>query len=600
MAQTLSFSPLALDLPNSRMSVDFSTFTSSHPKPTNNFSRKPQPPFQVQHQIARRPVAKPLPLPNLQEEPEAINVRNPSQKARKWPWTRQQHPGTTGTESPTTVLSRANSNASTISSTSLASTGVSSVFSRTQTLSTARTSLSSVEYSEPQKFSTRKKLDLSSLPLSLLEHILAYALCLPLTVSVGPQNSENRHMQYRYHRAGLDYIDIQLIRKHPCFMVSHYIRDVALDVFHQKCDFVVDMHRIYHTKVSSTVNDNLRIHEKFWINEAPPRMVSDTLRSLSRLNIRLPVPSCENGGHRGRDEHDWMDGSDGRGGGNWKIKSMRREQDDATRVQKCLEAIIGLVMVDPSAEDVSRGRTGTLSRSSSLKRSLSRARSRSRGRRSESRSSSRQGGDETDEKRRLKRLEVFLVKRNSHAMVLPETLGLIKLLRSVPVNGFTKYFFELEEQQVLWATKHRKKWKGFEPDGTRLLNDLQGLTIADKPIEPIRTPTEFKFINVSKTGKLQLSDTAIPKTPIVLERPRTAEEDSPHLPAATPAARRMGLPWVRKKIHQRKSSKDSFAIMIDEGMETVGSSGTITSGRNNPPSVDELRKIAEDIKNGLY
>ena len=47
-------------------------------------------------------------------------------------------------------------------------------------------------------------------------------------------------------------------------------------------------------------------------------------------------------------------------------------------------------------------------------------------------------------------------------------------------------------------------------------------------------------------------------------------------------------------------SNDSFAFMIDEGKRTIGNIGTNTSGRVTPPSVDELRKIAEDIKNGLY
>ncbi|KAL1608225.1 hypothetical protein SLS60_003164 [Paraconiothyrium brasiliense] len=402
---------------------------------------------------------------------------------------------------------------------------------------------------------------------------------------------------------GLDYIDLQLIRKHPLFLVSHYIREVALDVFHEKCNFVVDFHRIYHTKVSSTINDNLKAYERFWISEGPPKMVADTLQRLSRLYLRLPVPSCENGTHRGRDESDWMDGSDGQGGGNWKIKSMKREQVDASRVLRCLDSVMTLVMTGTSTTEA-RGRKANLSRGTSLRRSLSRARSKSRGRHSESRSESRQGGDD-EEKRRLKRLEVTLVKKSSHVMVLPETLALIKLLRSVPVNGFTKYFFELEEQQVIWAIKHRKKWQGFEPDGTRLLNGmrkalfdwrlyLQSLTIADIPIEPIRTPTQFKFVKIDNTGKLQLSDTPI----IVLER-QAKEENSQPVPQ-TSAARRIGLPWARKKTHARKNSNDSFTIMIDQGKEKVGSSGTSTSGRNNPPSVDELKKIAEDIKNGLY
>jgi hypothetical protein len=273
-------------------------------------------------------------------------------------------------------------------------------------------------------------------------------------------------MQYRYHRAGLDYIDIQLIRKHPIFLVSQNIRRVALDVLNQKCDFVIDLHRIYHTKVSSTVNDNLKVYEKFWVTEKPPKMVTDTLNSLCRLNLRLPVPSCENGVHRGRDVDDWVDGSDGQGGGSWKLKSMKREQEDAARVLRCLDAIMNLVMTESSSTEI-RGRAGNLSRTTSLKRSLSRTRSKRRGDGSES-SESTTGEEQS--KRQLKRLEVTLVKKSSHVMVLPDTLGLIKLLRAVPVSGFTKYYFELEEHHVLWATKHRKKWKGFEPDGTRLLN----------------------------------------------------------------------------------------------------------------------------------
>jgi hypothetical protein len=276
-------------------------------------------------------------------------------------------------------------------------------------------------------------------------------------------------MQYRYHRAGLDYIDIQLILKHPIFMVSHQMRKVALDIFHRKCDFVVDLQQVYHTKVSSTIKENIRKQKNFWIQE-PPKMVRDTLRNLSRLQLRLPIPSCENGGHRGRDEDDWMDGSDGKGGGGWRIKSMKKEQDDAASVHKCVEAIMELVMAESEQESESRGRAGSLSRAGSLrKRSLSRLRSRSRGRRAPSRSLSSRDDHNTSCKRQLKRLEIILVKRGPYVMVLPETLGLIKTVRATPVIGFTKYFFELEAQKVLWATKHRKRWQGFEPDGTRLL-----------------------------------------------------------------------------------------------------------------------------------
>ncbi|KAF2680716.1 hypothetical protein K458DRAFT_434282 [Lentithecium fluviatile CBS 122367] len=613
MAQTLSFSPLSLELPSSRMSVDFSTFAPPQLRPVNEGPRtsKPFPQLPQHNTVPRRPVARPRPLPEVKEESEPNRSMSSGEPSRKWPWSRPSTRNTDRSEPPSAPLSRANSSASTISSGSTASTAASSVFSNAQSTSTARTSHSSFQHNntpKPYREEQYEPLNLSTLPLSLLEHILSYTLCLPLTVSIGPQSSENRHMQYRYHRAGLDYIDIQLILKHPIFVVSQKLREVALDVFYRKCDFVIDLHRIYHTKVSSTINENLRKHQKFWIQE-PPKMVRDAFRNLSKLHLRLPVPSCENGGHRDRDEDDWMDGSDGKGGGSWKIRSLKKEQEDAVGVHKCVEAIMELIMANPGSEPEPRGRSSSLSRTGSLrKRSLSRLRSRSRsrsgGRQTSSRSSSRQDGHNTNEKRQLRRMEIVLVKRNPYVMVLPETLSLIKTLRSIPVTGFTKYYFELDAQKVLWATKYRKRWQGFEPDGTRLLNDLQGLTIASKPIEPIRTPTEFKFVNVSKRGKLQLSESAVPRTPIVLERLQPARNSSPASPlGVTPSnasTRRRPLPWNWKKAHKRKDSKDSFALMIDEGMDEIGSSGTTTSGRNNPPSVDELKKIAEDIKNGLY
>jgi hypothetical protein len=423
-------------------------------------------------------------------------------------------------------------------------------------------------------------------------------------------------MQYRYHRAGLDYIDIQLILKHPIFVVSHQMRDVALDVFYRKCDFVVDLQQIYHTKVASTVNDNLKKQQKFWMQD-PPKMVQDTLRNLSRLHLRLPVPSCENSGHRGRDEEDWMDGSDGKGGGSWKIKSLKKEQNDATGVRLCVEAILVLVTASPSSAPDDRGRSSTFtSKPDGLrKRSLSRLRSRSRSRsrqassRSTSRASDRSG--DGNGKRELKRMDIVLVKRSPYVTVLSETITLIKTLRSTPVSGFTTYSFELEAQKVLWATKYRKRWRGFEPDGERLLKgksrrthhrapvafanelllDLQGLSIADRPIEPILTPTSFKFVNVSKQGKLELRDHDVP-APIVLEAPQhDYDRSSDSVPDATSSKLSKALPWIRMKTPKRK---DSFTLMME------GDVGLPRFTGNNPPSVDELKRIAEDIKNGLY
>ncbi|PSN71000.1 hypothetical protein BS50DRAFT_631037 [Corynespora cassiicola Philippines] len=598
MAQTLSFSPLSLNLPSSRMSIDFSTLSTdfstlaihqSTPHKANTASRRPEP--YIHRPSQHRAVRQPLALPELKEESESVITAPAHQKPPSW--LRRKPVPDSSEQSSLSSLSRKTSTSSTQSTNSSATTLVSSVFSSARSDSTTRTSASSSLYSNPFEPPRKEATTLDKLPLSLLEHVIEYTLCLPLTVSIGPQDSANRHMQHRYHRAGLDYMDIQLILNHPIFLVSRHVREVALDVFHRRCDFVIDLHRIYHSKVSSTINENLKKHQRFWLDETP-KMVRDSLQSLSRLYLRLPVPSTEAGIRRGRDETDWMDGSDGKGGGNWRVKSMKKEQEDAAEIQKCLEAIKELVMTDPGSDAANRPRASSLSHSLSIRRTKS-----GKNLRSKSvdyvRSSERlnpYGRDDDDKRKPLKRLELVLVKRSSHALVLPESLDLIRTLRSVPVTGFTKYYFELEGQKVAWATKYRKKWQGMEPDATRFLDDLRGLAVADKPIEPIQTPTQFQFVEVSRAGQLQLSESVLAKNPIVLEKP---VKDLPDLPFQ-PISKANGRRWPWKK-HGRK---DSFTQIMDEGMDELGSSGTETSGRYQPPTVEELRKIADDIRNGLY
>lgn len=128
---------------------------------------------------------------------------------------------------------------------------------------------------------------------------------------------------------------------------------------------------------------------------------------------------------------------------------------------------------------------------------------------------------------------------------------------------------------------------------------MQGLTIAEPPIEPIQTPTEFKFVNVDHKGQLRLRDTALPKTPIVLETPRIPEKYLPADPTIPKTSIIMkALPWSRKRPGERS---DSFSLMMEEGIKEIGSSATNASGgRIKAPTVDELKQIAEDIKNGLY
>lgn len=453
------------------------------------------------------------------------------------------------------------------------------VFSRATSPSTARTaSPTSVRSKNLLASSQEQPLRLSTLPQSLLEHILSYVLPITKTVSIGLGSMEHRHMQHRYHRPSLDHIDLHQAMTHPLFSVSRRIRAAAMDIFYQKCLFAIDLASIYYTNVASTADENLKRHQKLWIEE-PSHIVQDSLQKLSKLHIRLPVPSTELGLRRGREEDDWMDGSDGNGGGSWRINSLKKEQEDAHQIQKCLNGIVHLLTASPNK---------SLRRKRSF---VGRQRSGSRGSRT---------SENGDEKRSpLKRLEIVLVKRSPRAAIQPQVLDFVNVLRTLKVTGFTKYSFELKGQNVQWATKHRQKWKGMEPNGAKLIEDLQALTIPEPKVDPICTPTEFKFTTTDKRGRLAFLDTALPKTPITLEAPKrdtSKERELPPIPVTPKSLLRNPLAMLRKKSHKRE---DSYTMIMAEGLGSSSGKGK-SSAKEQPPTVEELQKIADDIRKGLY
>ncbi|KAF2181770.1 hypothetical protein K469DRAFT_752638 [Zopfia rhizophila CBS 207.26] len=613
MAEPLSLPQLSLDLPSSRMSLDFSTFTKdlnlstrapsrgSSPSLASNKSY-PSPRSTSEHFGYRHGPS----LPKVEEESDAANLSLSRQNSLKWPW-RKSNPNR-HVQSPDSAcaLSRTTSSAS-IAST--ASTSVSSTFSSVVSNST-RTSYTSSRCNSrcnsrpmspfPEE---QPKPSLSSLPSSLLQQILSYALlgARGVAVSIGPEDN-NRHLQLRYHRPGLDYINLHQILKHPLFLVSHQIRNATLDVFFAKCQFVVDLHSIYYSNVSSTINENMRKHQKFWTDETP-QMVKYSLRRLSKLHIRLPVPSTEAGVHRGRGEKDWMDGSDGKGGGGYRVKSMKKEQEDALEIQKYLDAIVKLVLTSRRGETLPQPLTRSLSSLSSLRRSKSVRSERSKSARdSRSQRSERPeiDVDDTGERKPLKRLDIVFVKRTPRALVLQEALGLVRILKTVPVTGFTKYYFELNGQKFIWATKRLRRWEGMEPSGAMLLEDLQHLTVAERDIEPIRSPTEFKYVGVDRGGQLRLLDSALRKSVLILEKPKPIEEQDSMPPIPNFSLHR--TPLIQATV-KSKDKRDSFAFIMQEGMEVLGSVGTRTGGAGGhivPPSIEDLKKIAEDIRRSNY
>ncbi|KAF2012818.1 hypothetical protein BU24DRAFT_494754 [Aaosphaeria arxii CBS 175.79] len=585
---TLSIPQLSLDLPSTRMSVNFDNFASS-----NESSVRPGRLPYTSHLLTRKPLpshnGKPI-RPGYALQPNLTGIE---EHREPYPPAPARHDSAHGPSKADKLLhsihsayslSRTDSSAS-ASTSSSKSTVVDSVFSRVPSSTSTRAS-------SPNSFCTPKKsgpyyepTQLLDLPQSIIEQILSYILPIGYTVTIGPSSDAQRHMFHRYHRPSLDYINLRQILKHPVFVISKQLRSDALDVFYRTCDFSIDLANIYYTKVSSTADENLKRHQRFW-NLNTPLAIRESLRRASRLNVRLPVPSTESHG-KGRDEDDWMDGSDGKGGGGWIVKSMKKEKEDAAEILKCLETVVRLIM-SPSEEDQPPQRLG---RSLSLRRKGS----------TKSRTSSPEMSGEDSKKRSLKKLEVTLVKRNPYTLVLPESLALIRALRSMPVTGYTRYYFELEGQRSLWATKYRSKWRGKEPDGESLLQDLQSLSMAEKQIEPIVTPTEFRFVGVNRSGQLQLSDFAMPKTPITLEKPtRSAKDasDAPLMPSsAVKSILRTPLTIFGRKTHARL---DSYTLIMNEGMNGSQPSSKPKSGRAQPPSIDELRMIADGIRNGTY
>ncbi|KAF2490462.1 hypothetical protein BU16DRAFT_622069 [Lophium mytilinum] len=321
----------------------------------------------------------------------------------------------------------------------------------------------------------------------------------------------------------------------------------ALDVFFSKNIFIIDVAAIYDSS-ASCIDLQIKLLHKFWITQTPA-LVQSSLRRVSRLILRLPVPSTEAAVHRGREELNWMDGSDGHGGGGYKMRSLKEEVEDAMIIQKCVQSIASMRVVP--------AQTGkAISRPS---RSLGRPR-RSKSLKNMRSTSHRRGEDsitngiEDIEKRPLRLLEIILVKRSSRALVLREVLGLVHILKDIEVRGTRRVCFELNGKKTVWATKRKETWddrvSNTEPDGAKLLRDLQHLqTWRPLDIEPITSPTEFKYVSLNEEGRLLISPTAL--------RHATLGFHNAIIPVT---------PRLRTGLAGQKPRTDSFAFIMEQGI----------------------------------
>ncbi|OCL01457.1 hypothetical protein AOQ84DRAFT_444008 [Glonium stellatum] len=252
--------------------------------------------------------------------------------------------------------------------------------------------------------------------------------------------------------------------------------------------------------------------------------------------------------------------SDGQGGGGYRIKGMKEETEDSLAIRRCLRGVVQLlVSVEGKEEGIIRNGS-RMEKARHSKRAGLRKGGSAKSPRRENHGHSDVGEETEKERKPLKLLEIVLVKRSPWAMVLREALGLVHALRDIPVKGTLRICFELNGRKSVWATKRKELWEGTtsnsEPDGAKLLHDLQHLRVFRPPdIQPIMSPAEFKYVTLSKQGRLLISPTALGSSSMAVQdlimpatpRPKTALQPA------------------------EKQRTDSFAFIMAEGISLLGS-----------------------------
>ena len=95
-------------------------------------------------------------------------------------------------------------------------------------------------------------------------------------------------------------------------------------------------------------------------------------------------------------------------------------------------------------------------------------------------------------------------------------------------------------------------------------------------------------------------DAALPKTPIVPGAPKcdtSRERELPPIPVTPKFMLRNPLALLKKKSHKRD---DSYSMGTSEAMKSGSSGKSKGSAKEQPPTIEELQKIADDIRKGLY
>jgi hypothetical protein len=545
MAERFVRFPLKLCLPDPRLSVDFAEFLTEqgaliprgrtfHEESDGHNRPLPLIKNRTRSQAVR---AKTKPSDTL--EHSAAKFTSPTQASFG------KHPDDGGslskhTHRPTVHCSRPSSDAS-ATSTVTNDSYMLSPYIHTPSTSTAHSS--TVPTAPASR--TRSAKSLSSLSHPILQLILAEALNLPRTVLLNPQQL---HVQNNHRKQVLSddkVVYLQSVLMHPVFLVNRHLRQVALDMFHGKSYFIIDLNATYDSRRLKKEQEQSERCHKLWTIDTP-FAVKYALSRISNLQIRLPAPSTKTSvpttSILANDKSAVTQRS-------WHT----HEQDQ--RAIKLHEMLTSLVTSVPTPEPGPASPSKTLSRTVSLRRKLSFRTIKSR-KDSLDFTCCGEASTQSSSRRPLQNLQIIIVKRSATSTILPGVLGLPALLSDIPVHGTMEYYFELGGRRRLWAARNGGRWVGKEPNGKQLLVDLQALRI---------TPVSSVRLGRLKRGKIRLETAQVSQ---VRQQPLSRENTT----------WQYGFSFVGGK----KATRAEHSEVCDE-----------------PPSVEEIQQLA-NLARRLY
>ncbi|USP75908.1 uncharacterized protein yc1106_03182 [Curvularia clavata] len=409
-------------------------------------------------------------------------------------------------------------------------------------------------------YPNKTRRSLLQLPQGVLGHILAYVFAEERAVSITPYQSRITPQRHR-HRHGPNAVDIRSVMMHPALRVCHQMRAIGLNILYRDSLFLIDL-----CDAGNTPRTNERDAGKFWhcwTDAKPPQMVLSVLTQASNLRFQLPVSIADATTVHG---------------------TMKRKKDfheDGCIVLESLRNITTLITGIPMFSQSSRPHSSSPTAPKALRRKLSLRGSK---RRESLEFVCRGDALQSPPREPLSTLEIVLVKPAGTVEAPIQMLEMIAICSVIPVWDNLEYHLEFEGFRKLWAKRTMGKWLGNEPDAAKLLQDLRAL---GQPQPMNEYSQQFGGINQEFQGQ---RGSIVDMVHRHRSRPTQDSIDGVthrYLQAPSKGSR-----------NARTSKEGSVARRIRE-MENF-SKISLSRGGKQPPTVQQLQRIASDIRRGVY